>query len=313
MRHQGAGQLLGTRARIGSRRSAGVERRLSRLGGAHRNRRRRSSCWQPARAACCNRRCLSAWLVVAAAIAWNYFQRNRDWTDVRLNMTHDLVESMAGHRTRLAQLAPDRWHDGEDEALEEYLKSSRRHGSVHRATDRDWCRAAGWFLGLLGLTPAFVHGSAIAGTHRDRRGRHLARLSRLEAAGRRAPGSWPAPPWHGSEHRFCSTRRERHGITRSAGCRRSDEDAPLVVEARGLDFRYNEPRRTRAARRNARNRARRSGGAGRRFGRRKIHPGFAAGRRARAQFRPHSDAWIRSPNARRRRMAQAPGRRPAVP
>ena len=57
---------------------------------------------------------LFVWLVVAAAIAWRYFQRNRDWTDVRLAMTHDLVESMAGHRTRLAQLPADRWHDGED-------------------------------------------------------------------------------------------------------------------------------------------------------------------------------------------------------
>ena len=48
---------------------------------------------------------LFVWLLVAAAIAWKYFQRNRDWTEVRLAMTHDLVESMAGHRTRLAQLA----------------------------------------------------------------------------------------------------------------------------------------------------------------------------------------------------------------
>ncbi|MGD0136367.1 MAG: ABC transporter ATP-binding protein, partial [Bryobacteraceae bacterium] len=68
---------------------------------------------------------LFLWLLVAAWIAWRYFQRNRDWTDVRLRMTHDLVESMAGHRTRLAQLAADRWHDGEDEALENYLKSSK--------------------------------------------------------------------------------------------------------------------------------------------------------------------------------------------
>ena len=68
---------------------------------------------------------LFIWLLAASAMAWSYFQRNRDWTDVRLAMTHDLVESMAGHRTRLAQLASDRWHDGEDEALEQYLKISR--------------------------------------------------------------------------------------------------------------------------------------------------------------------------------------------
>ena len=67
-------------------------------------------------------------------------------------MTHDLVESLAGHRTRLAQLAPERWHDGEDEALDNYLKSSE-------AMDRSTARLIalvprGWLvLGLLGLTP----------------------------------------------------------------------------------------------------------------------------------------------------------------
>ncbi|MGB6946552.1 MAG: hypothetical protein WBE37_29415, partial [Bryobacteraceae bacterium] len=105
---------------------------------------------------------LSAWLFVAAAIAWKYFRRNRNWTDVRLNMTHDLVESLAGYRTRLAQLPPDRWHDGEDEALENYLQSSE-------AMDRSTARLIavvprGWLVvGLLGLTPAFVYGNATPG------------------------------------------------------------------------------------------------------------------------------------------------------
>lgn len=47
---------------------------------------------------------LAMWLAVTAVIARQYFQRNRAWTDVRLRMTHELVENMAGHRTRLAQL-----------------------------------------------------------------------------------------------------------------------------------------------------------------------------------------------------------------
>src|SRR5579862_3894434 len=65
---------------------------------------------------------LVVWLGVAALLAWHYFERNRAWTDVRLDMTHDLVENMAGHRTRLAQLPSERWHDGEDEALAKYLE-----------------------------------------------------------------------------------------------------------------------------------------------------------------------------------------------
>ncbi len=102
---------------------------------------------------------LFIWLLIAAVVAWKYFKRNREWTDVRLAMTHDLVESMAGHRTRLAQLAADRWHDGEDEALEKYLKGSQ-------AMDQSTARLIaviprGWLVvGLLGLAPAFVYGSA---------------------------------------------------------------------------------------------------------------------------------------------------------
>ena len=100
---------------------------------------------------------LMLWLVIAAALAWSYFRRNRDWTGVRLAMTHDLVESMAGHRTRLAQLPADRWHVGEDEALEEYLRRSR---AMDRATARLIALVPrGWLiLGLLGLAPAFLRG-----------------------------------------------------------------------------------------------------------------------------------------------------------
>ena len=74
-------------------------------------------------------------------------------------MTHDLVESMVGHRTRLAQLPPDRWHDGEDEALERYLNSSKAMDNSTAALLAIVPR--GWLvLGLLGLTPAFVSGNA---------------------------------------------------------------------------------------------------------------------------------------------------------
>ncbi len=70
-----------------------------------------------------------------------------------------LVESMAGHRTRLAQLPADRWHDGEDEALEEYLKALESLDDSTAALLAMVPR--GWLvLGLLGLAPAFVHGNA---------------------------------------------------------------------------------------------------------------------------------------------------------
>ncbi len=102
---------------------------------------------------------LLVWLLASAAIAWVYFQRNRSWTEVRLRMTHALVESMVGHRTRLAQLPPDRWHEGEDEELEAYLKASK---TMDRSTTALLAIAPrGWLVvGLLGLAPAFVAGGA---------------------------------------------------------------------------------------------------------------------------------------------------------
>lgn len=101
---------------------------------------------------------LVAWLAVTAAIASRYYRRNRVWTDVRLSMTHDLVENMVGHRTRLAQLPPDRWHDGEDQALERYLKASQAMDNSTAALLAIVPR--GWLvLGLAGLLPAFAGGS----------------------------------------------------------------------------------------------------------------------------------------------------------
>lgn len=101
---------------------------------------------------------LLGWLIASAVAGWMYYRRNRRWTDVRLAMTHDLVESMVGHRTRLAQLAPDRWHDGEDEALERYLKASKVMDSSTVALTAIVPR--GWLVvGLLGLAPAFVTGT----------------------------------------------------------------------------------------------------------------------------------------------------------
>jgi ATP-binding cassette subfamily B protein len=78
-----------------------------------------------------------------------------------LDLTHDLVERMVGHRTRLAQEPADLRNDDEDRALEHYLTPSREFD------ERDaWLRAVvprGWFLvGILGLAPAFVGGGVAA-------------------------------------------------------------------------------------------------------------------------------------------------------
>jgi ATP-binding cassette subfamily B protein len=104
---------------------------------------------------------LLIWLAGTALICGWYYQRLRRWTHTRLDLTHDLVERMVGHRTRLAQEAPEHRHDDEDQMLERFL-------GVSRAFDKAFVPLAGglprgWLVvGLLGLAPAFIHGSAEA-------------------------------------------------------------------------------------------------------------------------------------------------------
>ena len=75
---------------------------------------------------------LIGWLGVAWVAGHGFFRRPRRWTQLRLRMSHELVEKMVGYRTRLAQQSPERWHDGEDAELARYL-------SVSRAMDRRPC------------------------------------------------------------------------------------------------------------------------------------------------------------------------------
>ena len=106
---------------------------------------------------------LVVWVLLAAWLGHRYYKERRAWTRDRLGVTHDLVESLVGHRTRLAQQRPEMWHEAEDRQLADYLESSR-------AMDRDAARLRalvprGWLLlGMLGLAPAFVGGgSSVAG------------------------------------------------------------------------------------------------------------------------------------------------------
>jgi ATP-binding cassette subfamily B protein len=180
---------------------------------------------------------LVLWLAIAAALARSYFQRNRDWTNVRLHMTHDLVESMSGHRTRLAQLAAGHWHDGEDEALTEYLRSSQ---SMDSATARLIALVPrGWLVvGLLGLVPVFVRGVNSPGRIAIAVG---GVLLAYRAWKRLAAGAWQlagaAVAWQRTSVLFdAATQPESPGSL--------DSTAPVetspVIEARDLVFRYSD-------------------------------------------------------------------------
>ncbi len=105
---------------------------------------------------------LVAWLIGTLLLGKHYLKQRKHWTETRLHLTHDLVERMVGHRTRLAQEAPDRWHAGEDQAVSNYLEVS-----VQMDRAAVWLQALvprGWLVvGLIGLAPAFIVGGGAPG------------------------------------------------------------------------------------------------------------------------------------------------------
>ncbi len=101
---------------------------------------------------------LSVWLLIILLIGWRYFRLRQRWTDDRLGLTHELVESLVGHRTRLAQERKERWHEREDRLLESYLTSSQRMDQRRAfliVSSFAWVS-----IGIAGMLPAFVVGSS---------------------------------------------------------------------------------------------------------------------------------------------------------
>lgn len=103
---------------------------------------------------------LVVWLGFAAVLGVRLARARHRWTDTRLALTGLTVEHIVGHRTRLAQELPERWHEREDEALARYLDRSvaldRRALALLVIVPRGWLLA-----GLAALTPAFIAGSDI--------------------------------------------------------------------------------------------------------------------------------------------------------
>jgi ATP-binding cassette, subfamily B, bacterial len=98
---------------------------------------------------------LALWCLLAAILAWRYGRAKRTWTDARLTITHEIVERMVGHRTRLAQQPREEWHVDEDQRLEAYHATSRVMDA--HAARLEGLIPRGWFLvGVLGLAPAYL-------------------------------------------------------------------------------------------------------------------------------------------------------------
>ena len=106
---------------------------------------------------------LVVWVIATLAVARRYVGRRRRWAEERLGITHDLIEKMVGHRTRLVQQPPERWHDGEEGRLATYATLGRDMdrwlNGLLALAPRGWMVAAVAVLGLeisRGATPASV-------------------------------------------------------------------------------------------------------------------------------------------------------------
>ncbi|MBU6334461.1 MAG: ABC transporter ATP-binding protein/permease [Chloroflexi bacterium] len=65
---------------------------------------------------------LGGWLLVIGLLLIGVQRSSRAIDVARRRLTNELVEAMAGHRTRLAQEDPARWHEREDRALADYIR-----------------------------------------------------------------------------------------------------------------------------------------------------------------------------------------------
>jgi ATP-binding cassette subfamily B protein len=102
---------------------------------------------------------LGIWMIVIAIIMFRYYRLAREWAVAYREMTNDLVEKMVGHRTRLAQEDPNRWHEEEDQYLDRYLKLSGSLDGIGIQLNALVVR--GWLLvGMLGIIFPFITNSA---------------------------------------------------------------------------------------------------------------------------------------------------------
>jgi ATP-binding cassette subfamily B protein len=183
---------------------------------------------------------LLAWLVLGGGLMVRMYRARLGANTDRLDLTHDMVEQMLGHRTRLAQLLPARWHDGEDALLERYLHSARRRDAV---TPLVMALPSAWMIvGMAVLVPGVVAGTVTgAGAAIALGGMLLARrgLARLAGGATSVVGALVA--WQRVGEIFRSAR----GALPAGGSATEPGGGEPLLEARELVYGY--PDRARPA------------------------------------------------------------------
>jgi len=185
---------------------------------------------------------MALWVSLAALIfvTKRYSDARRRWTRARLDMTHDLVERMAGHRTRRVQEPPARWHDGEDGALERYLGESQNLDRLSA-----WLTVAlpdAWLVfGVLGLAGAFASRASQANVAVALGGVLLAyqALARLSLSLTQWVGASIA--WDSVRDLFQAAARTEGGsptVARARAPQTFEKRTLALVEGSGLFFRY---------------------------------------------------------------------------
>ena len=183
---------------------------------------------------------LVCWTILTGCLGWWYYRRRRRWTTARLDMTHDLVEQMVGHRTRLAQQLPETRHAGEDQVLARYLTLS---GGLDRVASLGTLLPRGWLIvGLLGLAPAFVAGQSSPAMLAISVGGILLAFEafrKLEAGLQELAGASVA--WEQVAPLFEAGRRSTsaHRPPLNVSARSESESNEPIIEAHGIEFGYN--------------------------------------------------------------------------
>jgi ATP-binding cassette, subfamily B, bacterial len=177
---------------------------------------------------------LAASAAILTGAVFNNHRLRTAWVRARQALTEDLVERMHGHRTRVAQEDPRRWHTAEDPLLADYLERStgldRSDVRLQTLIPRLWL-----LVGLAALVPAFVQAAAPSAlatsiaavilAHRALRGFGLG-LADLGGA---------AVAWMNLRPLFAAAAEPvRHG----AALVPAREGHAVVLDARELSFRY---------------------------------------------------------------------------
>ena len=180
---------------------------------------------------------LLAWSALTGYLGWRYFTRRTTWTADRFTMSEQLLESMVGHRTRLAQLPEEEWHRSEDEALDQFIGKGE---VMDRASLWLSIVPRGWLLlALASLIPALTSNAGAGSLAISIGGCLLAyrALQRLVGGFSNLAGAIiSARSIAGLA--AAATRREQATLPSALLPSKSTAPDGLVAQARGLSFRY---------------------------------------------------------------------------